>query len=612
VYQEAFDMNKKLLNNTRIIYPERSEQANTTRTHFLQRSQPSAFETATTNTTHPTENVTTVKNNFLTRPTESPIPIYHCDITRINTPLSPTNDSQELLTCMDKAYKTQQVEAQLQLASMYLEDKTKPDNELKAAYLLVGAAEQGHAGAQFAVAKLYMHGYGVAFDYQLALHYVELAANQGHTEAQYIAGQMYSEGTHLVKNLPKAMAYYRSAAEKGFTQAQYELAIMCKNGIGMQINLKQAYDLYSVAANKGHSGAQHALAMMYHKGQHVPKDTQIAKKLYTLAARQGHPEANGVLMADVKPNIALTMIEISSYYYKRGNQYLAGDGVTKDPLEAEALYKVAADQGNPLAQHMLGIFYSSDRYVAKNVTTAEQFFILAANQGYAPSQLALIKLYFDTNTNTSKIDGLLMLASKQGVAVAQYLIVFLKISDEHSATDSAEIIHYCQLAATNSSLEAQMQLASWYEEGVMVTRNADSAFQFYKLAENQGDETAAFKVGEMHILGIGTKQDLTEACVHLERAAKKGHEKAQKILNEIRGTRSSSSSLSTLSTSSPCFPSSPLDTTMNNAPRLYDASTMGQHTFWSSTRKEQALATALGLAPQIRHDEQELAAALSF
>jgi TIR domain-containing protein/Sel1 repeat-containing protein len=85
------------------------------------------------------------------------------------------------------------------------------------------AAEQGHAGAQYSLGRMYDLGWGVAEDNHQAVQWYRKAAEQGHAGAQYNLGMMYDRGWGMAKDAIQAVQWYRKAAKQGYAMAQDEL-----------------------------------------------------------------------------------------------------------------------------------------------------------------------------------------------------------------------------------------------------------------------------------------------------------------------------------------------------------------------------------------------------
>ncbi len=87
------------------------------------------------------------------------------------------------------------------------------------------AAEQGHVGAQFAVATCYSDGTGFGQDDVAAARWYQKAAEQGHAEAQFALGAAYAEGigipqSFLLAHMWTNLATFRAAGELQRTYAK--------------------------------------------------------------------------------------------------------------------------------------------------------------------------------------------------------------------------------------------------------------------------------------------------------------------------------------------------------------------------------------------------------
>ncbi|MGO4221083.1 tetratricopeptide repeat protein [Lysobacter sp. TAF61] len=87
-----------------------------------------------------------------------------------------------------------------------------------------------------------------------------------------------------------------SRAEQGDASVQHELCYQFLYGEGgRQKNFELAFRWCSAAAAAGQSSSQTLLAEMYYLGLHVEKNEGMAKEYYLVAAEQGHPHAQLML-----------------------------------------------------------------------------------------------------------------------------------------------------------------------------------------------------------------------------------------------------------------------------------------------------------------------------
>jgi len=127
----------------------------------------------------------------------------------------------------------------------------KGKNHATALRLFRAEADQGHAGAQYYLGRMYLLGEGVAANYERAATYFLAAATSGNTDAQFYLGTLYYLGEGVSKDYTKALLWYRRAAAQGDRAAQYSLGVMHAAGEGVPKNTVQALMWFNLAAQSG-------------------------------------------------------------------------------------------------------------------------------------------------------------------------------------------------------------------------------------------------------------------------------------------------------------------------------------------------------------------------
>ena len=120
--------------------------------------------------------------------------------------------------------------------------------------LLVSAlvmAASGEASAQTGAPK----------DYAEAMKYRK-SADQGDAGAQYALGTMYENGHGVPKDYAESMKWYRKAADQGNADAQDKVGHMYFNGYGVPVDYAEAMKWFRKAVNQGNAGAQYGLGYM--------------------------------------------------------------------------------------------------------------------------------------------------------------------------------------------------------------------------------------------------------------------------------------------------------------------------------------------------------------
>lgn len=223
----------------------------------------------------------------------------------------------------------------------------------------------------------YHNGIGTLRDQVAAIEYFRGAAERGHAEAQYHLGLVFELGHGVPRDLAEGIAWQRKAAEQGHSGAQYRMGAHCKaGGRGGIFDHSQSVEWYRKAAEQGHAASQYELGNIYRSGQSYHYPTGVVKNLteaagwYRKAANLGHREAQF--------SLSYTLEE---------------SGSTQDRLEAmEWLHKLV-DDGDRVAQKVLGDRYYWGNGVQHDLTLALVWYQKAAEQGESNAIYNLARLY---------------------------------------------------------------------------------------------------------------------------------------------------------------------------------------------------------------------------
>jgi uncharacterized protein len=146
------------------------------------------------------------------------------------------------------------------------------------------AAEKGHAGAQWKLARMYAEGDGVKEDDYKAFQFFERIVGQGidpsSPDGTYVSNALSAMAGYIRRGIPgspvqsnpaAARDYYAQAAWSfGDPNAQFELGRMYLIGEGGDADVKQAYNLFRLSAQKGHSGSQAMFGnLLFQNGKQV-------------------------------------------------------------------------------------------------------------------------------------------------------------------------------------------------------------------------------------------------------------------------------------------------------------------------------------------------------
>jgi TPR repeat protein len=156
------------------------------------------------------------------------------------------------------------------------------------------AAEQGHAGAAYALGLAYSSGRGVEKDLQIAANWLNTAADRGDARAQYLAGVNLSTGAGVERDLNRAAGYWEQAAIQGHPRAQHLLAQAYADGHGVSKDVAWAAMWYGKAARQGHRESQFSYGVLRATGRGLPRDPLDGYVWISLASREGHAQAEEV------------------------------------------------------------------------------------------------------------------------------------------------------------------------------------------------------------------------------------------------------------------------------------------------------------------------------
>ena len=156
---------------------------------------------------------------------------------------------------------------------------------------LRGAAEAGHAWAQFWLALRHAEGEGVARDSRAAVYWFRKAAAQAYAAAEYALGVMHAFGEGVPRDAVLAVHWFRLSAERGYPLAQHDLGLMHYKGMGVAKDDAVAVRWWRKAAEQGHAPAQSKLGAMYIRGTGVPRDPVEAYAWISIAATRGDAAA---------------------------------------------------------------------------------------------------------------------------------------------------------------------------------------------------------------------------------------------------------------------------------------------------------------------------------
>lgn len=190
-------------------------------------------------------------------------------------------------------------------------------------------ADNGSAEAQCMLGEIFTQLHKKGLEKTIPLF--EKASAQGNLYGKIFLANSYLYGYGVKQDKGKAIALFTEAANENFPVAQRMLGgIYIEQG-----KYQQALDCFKKAAEQGDTQSLHSLGVMHHDGK-LRKDLRAAFQYYQQAALNGNSDAQNNLC----------------------NMYLHGHGTDKNFEKAMEWCQQSAIGGCPLAQLLLGTYYS--------------------------------------------------------------------------------------------------------------------------------------------------------------------------------------------------------------------------------------------------------------
>ena len=260
----------------------------------------------------------------------------------------------------------------------------------------------------------------------------------------------------------------RIRAYAGDPDEKYRLGVMYSMGIGVKKDPGKALKWLSGAGLSGHAPSAYLVALMYTEGRGTDINYRTAAEWYRIAAEKNFAPAQAAL----------------------GRIYTEGIGVDKNTQEGIKWKETAAKQGNASAIYDMGLMYYKGEFVERDEGEAIRWFTAGTEIGDRGSQYYLGMIKF----RDGYIDEAVSLISK---------------------------------AADKNYPEALLDLGVMYLTGQGgVKQDPAKGYTLFTKAAKSGVAEAAYFVGMMGLLGIGTEQNTKTAFSFIEKAAKTGHREA--------------------------------------------------------------------------------------
>ncbi|XP_064917272.1 LRP2-binding protein isoform X3 [Columba livia] len=284
---------------------------------------------------------------------------------------------------------------------------------------------------------------------------------RGDTLACFLKGQLYyEEGLY-----EEALIQFEKIKDTDF-QAMYQLGVMHYDGLGTRENPEKGVEYMKKILSSDSPKARHLkfaaaynLGRAYYEGCGVRRSTEEAERLWLIAADHGNPKAS------VKAQSTLGLFYCVS--------------VPKDLKKAFFWHSEACGNGNLESQGALGVMYLHGQGVSQNTKAAVECLREAAERGNTYAQGHLVEYYYnrkfystavalakratenDDIAMLAKITGCLPTYVAKGAAMAAfYLARCLQLGRGTQQDQAAAEKYYSKACLLDPGVASDLQLAA--------------------------------------------------------------------------------------------------------------------------------------------------------
>lgn len=378
-------------------------------------------------------------------------------------------------------------------------------------------ASSGNSMAALLLGMMYERGISVPADQVEAIYWYQQSAQN--PVNQFILGTLYSQGTGLTKDVNKGRALLQQSADAGFSWANLNLAILKhQNGEPFVAeldkarqdgnsraallladyylleakdpeNMRQARDIYQYLAEKGNKEGQLKLAFLWDRGLGGVANNALAAQWYTMAAEQGQPTAQ----------------------YLLGQMYQLGKVGGQPDYAATKKWYTAAQSVYPQASVALGFV---EETIDNDYANAAKEYSKAADSGDATAQYNLGLIYENgkgVEVDRQKAKSLYLQAAEQGYGKAMSQLAGLYFKGIGGIRDEQQSLYWYKKAAELNDNNALYQLGLFSETGVVIKLSYADALSYYQKAADMGNDKAKLALARMYQYGLGAPRDLDHA-----------------------------------------------------------------------------------------------------
>lgn len=310
---------------------------------------------------------------------------YHLGKAYLNGDLQLAKNNKLAALYLQAAAQTDYYPAKYELATQFLEDETFLEDKFKAIEYLQPSANQGNVDAQVKLAKALMKFSLPQYD-QAAFNWLTRAAGQD-LQAQYLLGCCHYEGIGTRVDYNEAFRIFNDLSKVGNPLAEFKLGQMVYYGHGLKKNKPLGKSKILYAAKHGVTEAEELVKVL------LQEEAQ--------ARLTGNPDQDEFDENEIQTSESKEWVDFSNDHldpkilYQRAVNHLYGKNAYDQNIRLGLEYlHIAAEKQCVLAQRQLGHIYEQGHLVGKDLTKAQDWYLVAAKNGDHQSQFCLANLYY--------------------------------------------------------------------------------------------------------------------------------------------------------------------------------------------------------------------------
>lgn len=383
--------------------------------------------------------------------------------------------------------------------------KLRDAGDYQSAYVAYLQAEEEafHDGikakALIAQARALQSGQGVAENDTYAFTTYQRAAKLGNPSAELSVAAMLASGEGVAQNVPAAQEIYLQHSDRA--SAALALAELSDSPAEQQEWRNDARDILKAEGVRGNDTAMVQLARLYKNDRRQNRHLKRADYWYSQAVEAGNIPA---------------VIEMAEF---------RAEHLQPNKEEQLALVNQAIEQNDPASLRWMGDQYRKDEMFDKDLESAKDFYLQAAELGDLPAEMRLAKMAENEEilaereaTRLARIEA--RQKSRKSLVAKRRAARIASPTRKRGKTVISE---------TDSMLDQAQKLVA----GVDGKPNIEKAYALYREASERGSPEAQYYLGVGYARGFGVEKNIDEAKHWLTKALSGGYILAESVLEML-------------------------------------------------------------------------------